>query len=773
VTVTLSANSAWIELYLAEYSGVDQTNPIDAQAGSSGSAGPVSSGNATTTVAGDVIYGYCVGDSACIVGSGFAARSTFDDNLIEDQTAGNPGSYAATGSATSGWTMQMVALKPASSLVPVPALTSLSPASAAVGATPQTLTLNGTNFLSTSTVTYNGVGHAATFVNSTELTISLNAADQATAGTYPLVVTNPGPGGGASSVLYFTVGTGSGGIVSLSATSLNFGSQPFLVTSTTKTVTLTNIGSATLNIASLAIGGTNAGDFTQNNNCGSSVTAGGYCTIGVTFFPTSTETETAAVTITDDAGGSPQTVTLTGTGMSSSGQFMTLDPTNTYLMNTFTNKPVFMTGDTAWDLIEQVDNADAATYLSDRASRGFNVLWAAAADNAYQSNPPQNYYGYSPFDGADFTNEDANYWAHVDYILQLAASYGITVGIDPGFVGLASGGGYQGSYLSSSDAVVNAYGVWLGSRYKNYPNILWSLAGDADPTDTGLYEKLNQLATGIRSADSVHLITFEAARWYEGGGAAPNLGWSSLDAWGGPVSGAYTAAGFPPAWLSLNWVYDPYSGMQAGCSRNYTSYVTVSPNMPQLAGEDWYEGEHSMTELQLREESYWEVLSGCTLGRIFGNDAIWTFGGPSETMGQTWQSPLGSAGSTAQQYLGQLFRSREFWKMVPDTGNTTLTAGYGSGTTISVASRTSDGQTIIAYAPNGNASTLTINMNQITSASSTANCWWFNPSNGSTTLIGTYANSGTRDFTPPNSNDWVLVIDDASANLAAPGSADL
>jgi hypothetical protein len=112
VTVNLSANSSYIELYLTEYTGVDQTNPIDAQAGASGSAGSVSSGNALTTVAGDVIYGYCDSDGACAVGSGFTARSTFNSNLIEDKLAGNAGIYAATGSATNGWTMQMVALKP-------------------------------------------------------------------------------------------------------------------------------------------------------------------------------------------------------------------------------------------------------------------------------------------------------------------------------------------------------------------------------------------------------------------------------------------------------------------------------------------------------------------------------------------------------------------------------------------------------------------------------------------------------------------------------------
>jgi len=112
VTVNLSANSGYIELYLTEYTGVDQTNPIDGQAGASGSAGAVSSGNVTTSVAGDVIYGYCDSDGACTVGAGFAARSTFNSNLIEDELAGNAGTYAATASATRGWTMQMVALKP-------------------------------------------------------------------------------------------------------------------------------------------------------------------------------------------------------------------------------------------------------------------------------------------------------------------------------------------------------------------------------------------------------------------------------------------------------------------------------------------------------------------------------------------------------------------------------------------------------------------------------------------------------------------------------------
>ena len=194
---------------------------------------------------------------------------------------------------------------------PQPSLSSLSPASAVVSAAAQTLTLNGTNFLASSTVTYNGVGHTATFVSSTQLTISLSATDQATAGSYAVVVTNPAPGGGASSPLNFTVASP---IVSLSPTSLGFGNQAIDMTSATKTVTLSNTGNAALSITSLALTGTNASDFAQANTCGSSLAVGANCTIVVMFTPSVTGTEASSLSIADNSSGSPQTVSLSGAG---------------------------------------------------------------------------------------------------------------------------------------------------------------------------------------------------------------------------------------------------------------------------------------------------------------------------------------------------------------------------------------------------------------------------------------------------------------------------
>jgi hypothetical protein len=101
---------------------------------------------------------------------------------------------------------------------PAPSITSLSPSSAVAGGAAQSLTINGTNFLSTSTVTYNGASHSVTFTSSNVLGIQLSASDLATVGTYPVVVTNPLPGGGVSNTNNFTVQTNTVGIASLNVT---------------------------------------------------------------------------------------------------------------------------------------------------------------------------------------------------------------------------------------------------------------------------------------------------------------------------------------------------------------------------------------------------------------------------------------------------------------------------------------------------------------------------------------------------------------------------
>jgi len=109
-------------------------------------------------------------------------------------------------------------------------------------------------------------------------------------------------------------GTGSGPAVSLQPSSLSFGGQPINTTSSPKSVTLSNTGTATLTISSIATTNVKFAVTSGTNACGSNLAAGSNCLIYVTFTPTATGTQSGTLSIADNASGSPQSVPLSGTG---------------------------------------------------------------------------------------------------------------------------------------------------------------------------------------------------------------------------------------------------------------------------------------------------------------------------------------------------------------------------------------------------------------------------------------------------------------------------
>ena len=106
-------------------------------------------------------------------------------------------------------------------------------------------------------------------------------------------------------------GIGTVPAVMLSTVALNFAAQVIGTTSAAQTVTLMNSGQASLSITGIAA----SGNFATQTTCGSMLAAGANCTISVTFTPTAAGNQEGQITIVDDASGSPQTVSLTGTGV--------------------------------------------------------------------------------------------------------------------------------------------------------------------------------------------------------------------------------------------------------------------------------------------------------------------------------------------------------------------------------------------------------------------------------------------------------------------------
>ena len=147
----------------------------------------------------------------------------------------------------------------------------------------------------------------------TTSTLTLTAASTATLGTATITIT--GTSGALSHQVSLQLAVVNAPIVTLTPSSLTWGKVLVGLTKGPKTVTVSNSGSQPLNFSDIAI----SGDFalaTVTKSCatGKPVAPGKTCQLKVTFTPTQTGSRTGAVTLTDDAPDTPQSIPLQGTG---------------------------------------------------------------------------------------------------------------------------------------------------------------------------------------------------------------------------------------------------------------------------------------------------------------------------------------------------------------------------------------------------------------------------------------------------------------------------
>ena len=165
--------------------------------------------------------------------------------------------------------------------------------------------------------------------------------------------------------------------------------SPFLVTfsnttvgsaSAAKTLTLSNSGSATLKISGI----TASGDFTQSNNCGSSLSARQSCTISVSFKPSAAGLRSGVLTVRDSAFLGGQAAFLTGTGVAATLTSITITPANPSVtkgsQQQFTATGTYSNGTTA-DFTASAtwssSNAGVATVSNASGSKGMATAVAA------------------------------------------------------------------------------------------------------------------------------------------------------------------------------------------------------------------------------------------------------------------------------------------------------------------------------------------------------------------------------------------------------------
>jgi hypothetical protein len=154
-------------------------------------------------------------------------------------------------------------------------------------------------------------GSLAIGLGSNLTSLGITALDSDLAGN-----TRPSSGAWDSGTYVFQAGGGTSA-ASLSPSLLSFGDFQTSTSSPTQTVTLTNTGSASLTISSITFTTGNSGDFSQTNNCGSSLSVGQNCTIIVTFTPTAVGCRQSLLSVADNAPNTPQQIVVSGTGTQS------------------------------------------------------------------------------------------------------------------------------------------------------------------------------------------------------------------------------------------------------------------------------------------------------------------------------------------------------------------------------------------------------------------------------------------------------------------------
>jgi Protein of unknown function (DUF4038)/Putative collagen-binding domain of a collagenase len=431
--------------------------------------------------------------------------------------------------------------------------------------------------------------------------------------------------------------------------------------------------------------------------------------------------------------------------------------------------PFLIVGDSPQTLTVNTSAGDAAGYIKNRQRYGINSLWI----NILCNWPKVCREDGSTFDGIapflrkdDLATPNPEYFSRVDEIIRLAAGSGIVAFLDP-----IETSGWLNILRANSLAKAFAYGQFLGSRYREFPNIVWMNGNDfqtwRDSTDDALVQAV---ARGIRSADPTHLQTIELN--FLTSGSLDDPSWAPLI----DLDAAYT---YFPTYAQVLTEY------------NRPSYKPVFMVEAAYEFENLDNTDGGSTK-NLRKQEYWSMLSGAA-GQLYGSAATWR-------LEPGWQSRLDTPGAMQLHYVKELFAPRKWFELVPDQTHSILISGYGSMSEragnfaaymgvgprhgfglfefvknktgwgsvtyndYAPAAATADGSLVIAYIPS--IRPLVMDMSKLRGP---VRARWYDPTNGSYHEVAgsPFAAADAREFDPPGINaegdgDWILLLERTS-----------
>jgi hypothetical protein len=428
-------------------------------------------------------------------------------------------------------------------------------------------------------------------------------------------------------------------------------------------------------------------------------------------------------------------------------------------------EPFFWLGDTGWLLFQRLNRDEVKQYFENRREKGFNVIQSIF----FQFYSDKNAYGHAPFAPNDLTQpihtpgKDPNdpkqydYWDHVEYIVDMAAQYGIYMAIVPTWRDLINRDD------NMTPQIAEKFVAHLANYFKDKPNIIWVHGGSSNAEiKTEIWEAMG--ATLKKNAPN-HLVAFhpfgrmQSSTWFQ------NASWLDVNMF---ASGHrnYEQDNTTKKFGEDNWRY-------------VLEDLSKSPRKPTLDGEPSYEdlpqGLHDPMQpywnaSDVRRYAYWSVFAGAC-GHVYGQNTVRQIHISGVNKAESgaklsFFEALDAPGSFQLQHLKNLVLSRPYFERVND--QSVVANDEGEKYDRILVTRGND--YLMAYTYTGRE--FSLQMGKISGKKVSA--WWYDTRTGEAHKIGDFNNRGTVRFDPPgtkyNGNDWVLVLDNASKKFGKPGT---
>ncbi|MCJ7778402.1 MAG: glycoside hydrolase family 140 protein [Sedimentisphaerales bacterium] len=384
--------------------------------------------------------------------------------------------------------------------------------------------------------------------------------------------------------------------------------------------------------------------------------------------------------------------------------------------------PVFWLGITQWQIFREYTLDEARLILENAKSKGFAFVQAMLMGVGDGTQP--NVYGQKPWiDNNPLTPNEA-YFKNVDSVVQIARENNLTFSVT------LYHQRYR-KYITLENA--RAWAKWLARRYKDVPNIVWSMTPEAKQEFVPI---LRELAAGLYEGDGgLHIITFKPDPAPYSSSFIHEENWLAFDSM--------------QTWNRVDLIYPMVS-------KDYN----LKPVKPVLMAEGAYEAGteygFEVTPLWIRRQAYYSYLTGGH--HTYGHNDSWR-------VLPTWKKALDAPGAFQMGVLKKIFLDRkEWWYLVPDQS---IFAGGGNteGKVLNLAARHKDGKWVMVYL--GGKTAFSINMNKIT-AGNKVSAFWVDPKTGDSLSIGSFPNTQVQSFSTPDGWEDAILILEATNGLSPP-----